>query len=93
LSWTNKLDEDEIMAEWTSPSEHRNTALSISADLLQAEEDTEERKLRDGDSRAISGERYEQRTRVFEALLEFITDGDKQPSEDLLDIIDVDEAL
>ncbi|PPR03546.1 hypothetical protein CVT24_007035 [Panaeolus cyanescens] len=36
----------------------------------------------------LSGERYGQRTEVFESLLKFVMDGEKQPSESLLDLVD-----
>lgn len=35
----------------------------------------------------LTGARYSQRTEVFEYLLKFITDSEKQPSDSLLDIV------
>jgi hypothetical protein len=91
--WTSKLDEDEIMAEFTSPMENRSPVLSVSAQSLRAEEDPEEAKSRNDERKATSGEWFEQRTEVFEVLLEYIADKDKQPSEDLLDLVDLDKGL
>lgn len=39
-----------------------------------------------------TGARYSQRTEVFEGILGFITDGQKQPSESLLDLIERDRC-
>jgi len=41
---------------------------------------------------ALTGARYSQRTEVFEGILNFITDGEKQPSESLLDLIERDRC-
>jgi len=41
---------------------------------------------------ALTGARYSQRTEVFEGILGFITDGEKQPSESLLDLIERDRC-
>jgi len=81
------------MAEFTSPMENRSPVLSVSAQSLRAEEDPEEAKSRNDETKATSGEWFEQRTEVFEVLLEYIADKDKQPSEDLLDLVDLDKGL
>ena len=41
---------------------------------------------------SLTGARYSQRTEVFEGILDFITDGEKQPSESLLDLIERDRC-
>ena len=41
---------------------------------------------------SLTGARYSQRTEVFEGILAFITDGQKQPSESLLDLIERDRC-
>jgi hypothetical protein len=81
------------MVDLMSPGEFRTPVYSVSADILREEEDIEESDLRDEGMPVVSGARFEQRTEVFEALLGFIADDDKQPSKDLLDIIDFDEGL
>jgi hypothetical protein len=40
-----------------------------------------------------SGTRYRQRTEVFESLLKFVKDGEKQPDDDLLDLVESDKGL
>jgi len=95
-SWTNTLDEGEIMRNFalsTSPvtvAEPRDCIHSTSAHALRAEEDFEELKMRDGVTAALSGKKFAQRTEVFEVLLKFIAEEHKQPSKSLLDIIDRD---
>jgi len=40
----------------------------------------------------LMGARYSQRTEVFEGILNFINDGEKQPSESLLDLVERDRC-
>jgi len=40
-----------------------------------------------------SGTRYRQRTEVFESLLKFVKDGEKQPDDDLLDLVESNKGL
>jgi len=40
----------------------------------------------------LSGTRFTQRTEVFEGLLKFVSDEEKQPSESLLDIVEKDRS-
>jgi len=40
----------------------------------------------------LMGPRYSQRTEVFEGILNFINDGEKQPSESLLDLVERDRC-
>jgi len=87
--WTSRLDEDELMAA-ASPS---NCASQSGRAVLSMEEDPEERVVRSGGP-PLSAARFQQRTEVFESLLEFIEDQAKQPSGNLLDMVDrVDEGL
>jgi hypothetical protein len=93
-SWTNTLDVDEIMSD-RAPSTpppaakaERKSLHLINAHMLQAEEDAEELKIRDGMTGAVSGARFAQRNEVFEELLKFIAEENKQPSGNLLDIVD-----
>lgn len=56
-------------------------------------EDTREEEIGGGSSsRRLSGTRFGQRNEVFEGLLEFIAESEKQPDGSLLDIIDGDEG-
>jgi hypothetical protein len=80
--WTSKLDEDALMAE-VGPS---NCASQTDSVVLNMMEDPEERAVRDGKS-PLSAARFQQRTEVFESLLKFIGDEEKQPSGNLLDIM------
>ena len=99
-TWTNKIDKDEIMADFTrsistlvSAAERPVHANSVNAHVLRAEEDVEELKARDDVSSPVSGSRYAQRMEVFENLLRFISEENKQPSGNLLDMIIRDDDL
>jgi hypothetical protein len=84
-SWTNILDDDEIaMDEQDIVSPVR----SIKAQTLRAVEDQEERKLRDEAGRGVSAARFSQRNEVFESLLKFVAEEEKQPASSLLDMVD-----
>ena len=98
--WTSKIDKDEIMADFTrsistrvSAAEQPVHANSVNAHVLRAEEDVEELKARDDVSSPVSGSRYAQRMEVFENLLRFISEENKQPSGDLLDMVNRDDDL
>jgi hypothetical protein len=58
----------------------------LSADLLRSIEDPME-KREGGKGKAMSAERYAQRTEVFECLLDFVSEWDKEPSGSLLDFV------
>lgn len=45
-----------------------------------------------GDGPLLSGARYSQRTEVFESVLKFIVDDEKQPSQSLLDLVERDRC-
>ncbi|KIK69111.1 hypothetical protein GYMLUDRAFT_35165 [Collybiopsis luxurians FD-317 M1] len=58
---------------------------------LQITEDPYEKKLRlAGQQQPLSQEYFTQRTKTFEAILEYVADDAKQPSGSLLDFVDVD---
>jgi len=99
-SWTNKLDKDEIMGDLTrsvsslvSVAERPIRANSVNAYVLRAEEDVEELKTRDDVATPVSGARYAQRMEVFECLLKYISDENKQPSGKLVDMVDRDNDV
>jgi hypothetical protein len=83
--WTHEtadgLDED-------TDSFSRISFPKLSAELLRSAEDPlEKRQRRCGKGPAMSADRYAQRTEVFESLLEFVNDWDKEPSGSLLDFV------
>jgi hypothetical protein len=53
--------------------------------------DAGKRERRSSDGR-LSGTRFSQRNEVFESMLEFVAESEKQPVTSLLDIIDGDEG-
>jgi muskelin len=101
-TWTDKLgDEDE------DEHAHSHSMRAVSAFSLKGIEDPIERVVRRERSREsedagkrergsnggrLSGTRFSQRNEVFESMLEFVTDNEKQPGGSLLDIIDGDEG-
>ena len=86
-AWTSKLDEDEVVTEGASSSDSETFSLLASHSLMTFEEDPEEREMRDSGSTSLSAERFQQRTEVFESLLEFVGQDAKQPSGSLLDMM------
>jgi hypothetical protein len=99
-SWTNRLDEDEVMGDpATSVSadaiapKTRNPVRVISSQALRGMEDAEERMSRNDGGRPLPALRYEQRTRIFECLLEFVGEDSKQPSGNLVNMVDRQEAI
>ena len=75
--WTNEIAEDDSQG--------------LGSTRLQDMVDPLEAIIRGGDggdsARPLTGARYSQRTEVFEHLLKFIADGEKQPSDSLLDLV------
>ncbi|KXN90804.1 Muskelin [Leucoagaricus sp. SymC.cos] len=60
----------------------------LSAELLRSIEDPmEKQQRRSTKDAAMSADRYAQRTEVFESLLEFVSEWDKEPSGSLLDFV------
>lgn len=97
--WTDKLgDEDE------DEHTHSHSMRAVSAFSLQGIEDPLERVFRRERNRGsedageqesssgggLSGARFSQRNEVFESMLQFVAESEKQPEGRLLDIIDVD---
>jgi hypothetical protein len=81
-TWTSMLNEEEIIAARASPSPltHSNRA------IVSMKEDPEEKGMRDSTG-SLSAERFQQRTEVFESLLQFVGEDAKQPSGNLLDVM------
>lgn len=80
--WSNVGDDDD------NESFGRGSYPRLSAEMLRSVEDPLEKKQ--GGARkgmAMSTDRYAQRTEVFESLLEFVNEGDKEPSGSLLDFV------
>ena len=86
-AWTSKLDEDEVAAEGASSSDSETSSLFASHSLLTFEEDPEERGIRGSGTASLSAERFQQRSEVFESLLEFVGQDAKQPSGSMLDMM------
>lgn len=86
-AWTSKLDEGEVVTEGASSSESESSSLLASSSLLTFEEDPEEREMRASGAASLSAERFQQRSEVFESLLEFVGQDAKQPSGSLLDMM------
>lgn len=88
--WTNELHLDD--KELGSAA---HGIRGINADALKEIEDPVERDIRHGGGDCDADEkltsmRFSQRNEVFESLLEFISEGEKQPKGSLLDLIDGD---
>lgn len=84
-AWSNEIVE--ISDDDTEPF-NRVSHPKLSAELLRSLEDPLEKKHRgSGKGTAMSAERYAQRTEVFEGLLEFVSEWDKEPSGSLLDFV------
>lgn len=64
----------------------------INAAALKENEDPVEQEIRDADVGKLTSTRFSQRNEVFESLLEFVSQGEKQPKGSLLDMIDSDEG-
>lgn len=99
--WTDKLGDEE-----EDENAHSHPMRAVSAFALKGIEDPVERIVRrerrregegerereSGSGGKLSGARFSQRNEVFEAMLEFVAESEKQPAESLLDIIDGDEG-
>jgi hypothetical protein len=81
--WTNEIAEDDAQGFSNGGSMQRLRDMVDPLEVMIREED-------DGGPEPqsyLTGARYSQRTEVFEQLLKFITDGEKQPSDSLLDLV------
>lgn len=83
-NWTDKLEDDE--------ADYAHLTGSVSAHVLKSCEDPLERELRASDPQKLDEARFSQRNAVFESLLRFISEKDKQPCGSLLDMVDGDEG-
>lgn len=90
-AWTSELDEDEAMVDDGSSSEI--APVQPRRAIISMEEDPEEQNLRKG-AAPLTAARFQQRNEVFEALLEFVGEDAKQPSGNLLDMMNgIEEVL
>lgn len=81
----NKLDEDEIMSE-TVPSD-----LSKQSNYAKVGMKEDPERIVPDDGSSLSTKRFQQRADVFETVMEFIAEDAKQPSGNLLDLMNVVE--
>lgn len=85
-NWTSDMMEAED--EDDNESFSRPSYPKLSAELLRSDEDALEKRQREGGKgTAMQADRYAQRTEVFESLLEFVNEWDKEPSGSLLDFV------
>ncbi|KAF9526572.1 Muskelin N-terminus-domain-containing protein [Crepidotus variabilis] len=94
--WTNEIpadlpvDENAPALDGKSPPSSA-TSSTFEARHLREVVDPIESNIRGEDAqkeRPLSGTRYTERTEVFEALLKFVDEGERQPKESLLDLVD-----
>ena len=79
--WTNELPVGH--SEWIAGAARGSRF--VSADLLRETEDPMEQN---GSGKGkLTSSRFSERTAVFESLLDFVSEGEKQPNDSLLDII------
>jgi len=93
-TWTSRLDDDDD--EMPDASASAITTLSGQKRrhaVLSMEEDLMEIALRDPSTKPLSAERFRQRTEVFESLLQFIGEDEKQPMGSLLDMVDAEDGI
>ncbi|KAF5385812.1 hypothetical protein D9615_002604 [Tricholomella constricta] len=95
----SRSDTPDIDGKWTDRLNECGGAHSmhtVDPHALREMEDPLERDMRDGAGprapRKLTGMRFSQRNDVFEGLLEFVSEGQKQPQGSLLDLIGVDEG-
>ncbi|KDR67554.1 hypothetical protein GALMADRAFT_258218 [Galerina marginata CBS 339.88] len=82
--WTNEL---------SATSDDPPAFLSGGAQRLRETTDQLEAIIRGEDAEPpLSGPRYSQRTEVFESILKFITESEKQPEDSLLDLVEKDRC-
>lgn len=95
-TWTSNIDidmdggssdDDQVMECATHPTSPYTSSPPPHRAALRMDEDPEERGVRPDGTR-LSGERFRQRTEVFEGLLEFVGEDQKQPRGNLLDLMD-----
>jgi len=96
-TWTSRLD-DEDEDDEEIPDEGVSVAMTLSGQkrrhaMLLMDEDPEEIALRDSSTKPLSAERFRQRTEVFESLLQFIGEDEKQPMGSLLNMVDAEDGI
>ena len=95
--WTNVIDGDDDDTQRTPPGSIPLTRSSTpgkrSRAVLQMEEDPVETRMREEGRKAVSAERFSQRTEMFERLLGFVGEEVKQPKGSLLDLVDAEDGL
>ncbi|KAF8971232.1 Muskelin N-terminus-domain-containing protein [Flammula alnicola] len=80
--WTNELSEDDSPKFMGGGMQRLRDMTDPLEAVIRGE---------DGES-LLTGARYSQRTEVFESILKFVEDGEKQPSESLLDLVERDRC-
>ena len=94
--WTNVIDGDDDDTVQHTPTEsipRCSTPAKRNRAVLQMDEDPEETRMREEGKKAVSAERFSQRTDMFESLLAFVGEEVKQPKGSLLDLVDADDGL
>ena len=96
--WTNVIDGDDDDAQHPSPTPPESiprcsTPGKRNRAVLQMDEDAVETRMREEGSKAVSAERFGQRTDMFERLLAFVGGEVKQPQGSLLDLVDAEDGL
>jgi len=95
--WTSELPKlassiESSSALGTEPSSPSTRSIRGLRDIVDSAE-TQIRGERTEKQTKLTGERYSQRTEVFEGLLKFVNDGEKQPDESLLDLVENDKTF
>ncbi|KAK7692405.1 hypothetical protein QCA50_004030 [Cerrena zonata] len=87
-------EEDMVVVEPESSGQdtHDQSHVATTSGLRLYEEDNSEVNIR-GDAAVPSGARYKQRMHVFEELLKLMNEDARQPENDLLDLINVDQIM
>lgn len=81
--------------EYKSGEGISSRAMTVDVNTLRGAEDPLEREARDtsnGEGQ-LTAARFAQRNEVFESLLEFVSESEKQPVGSLLDVVDEDESM
>lgn len=90
--WTNELAEDESQGFSNEGSRQRLQDMVDPLEVMVGGEGDSGSAQRETRSQ-LTGARYIQRTEVFETLLKFIADSEKQPSDSLLDLVGGDKRV
>lgn len=96
--WTNVIDgedDDGQHGSHTPPESipRASTPGKRNRAVLQMDEDAVETRMREEGKKAVSAERFSQRTEMFERLLVFVGEEVKQPQGSLLDLVDAEDGL